>query len=391
MLSERQILFRDYLIKKLGFVQDDFLNNYINQLEKSAPRYKYLGALPNENEVYEENGKNKERLKNGDPYKEYECKYNLCIPKKYDIIDFLNLEVKTKKNKIVKAKANSGSFVSATDLSNFTYCPVSYAISKTFDIVKIESAYHGLAMHEEQRLINLLPSEKVEKTGTTFQKPEMPFINSKNKEFFNEVFESKMIYNGHSKDNEKSYFKSKEGDYVGQPDYIFQNLKKEFFVVEEKFQYELEGYSSYEGDKSFYPNHVNQLLSYLHGIGAYNLKYGYLVYWKYDFDLNSPSIHSCYVLKITKSDETRNQLIKVYKKLKEFTSSKGSAFDIQKRNPNKCANCVSNLLCAHKTGMFNKVTYPYSFSYLKIYYAEFPKELSKDHTPDDIQDFQDLP
>lgn len=386
MLSDRQILFRDYILKKLGFLDDDFLQKYLSQLEISAPRYKYLGALPAIYEnVTDENGNTSQRLKGSDKFKVYEQKHNLFVPKNYNILDFLNQEYKTKKGAKVKSRNNFNSFISATDISNFTYCPVSFSISKTFDILKIEAAYLGTDLHEEKRLINLFPKSTTDGLPSS-EKPEMPrlpFLNSDNQYFFDDVLTSKTIYNGHSDNNEKKYFKSLKGDYVGQPDYIFQNAQANYFVVEEKFQFEsVNGYADDEKRK-FHPNHVNQLISYLHGIADYPIDYGYLVYWKFDIDWGVPFVHSCYINKIVKSDITRNQIISIYKSLKTFLSTKTLDFDIRKRNPKKCANCVSNLICGHKTGKFSTLSFPYSFSYLKTHYVEFPKELKKDYVPDE--------
>ena len=386
LLSDKQILFRNYLIKKLGFVEDEFLQEYLYQLENSAPRYKYLGALPAEYEVVTDTlGHTSQKLKGADRFKTYEQKHKLFVPKNYNILDFLNQEYKIKKGVIVKPKNGFNSFISATDISNFTYCPVSFAISKTFDIVKIEAAYLGTDLHEEKRLINLLPKHKIDGFAETAEskKPKQQFINSKNEYFFEEIYRSNIIYNGHASENEKKYFKSFKGDFVGQPDYIFQNKNKEFFVVEEKFQFQVANSAVDEEKRMFYPNHINQLLSYLHGISDYDIRYGYVVYWKFDFDWGNPFVHSCYVLKITKSETTRNQIISIYNKLKDFLSNKTVDFNVKKRHPKKCANCVSNLICGHKTGQFNTLTFPYSYDFLKTKFVEFPKELKKDIVAED--------
>ena len=174
-----------------------------------------------------------------------------------------------------------------------------------------------------------------------------------------------------------------KGDYVGQTDYIFRNAQSSYFVIEEKFQYEsVNGYVDDEKRK-FHANHVNQLISYLHGIADYPIDYGYLIYWKFDFDWGAPFVHSCFIKKITKSEATRKQIIAIYTILKNFLNTKTLNFDVTKRNPKKCANCVSNLICGHKTGKFATLTFPYSLSYLNTQYVEFPKELKKDYVPDD--------
>lgn len=298
----------------------------------------------------------------------------------YNILDFLNQEYKIKKGLDIKPKTNSNTFISATDIANFTYCPANFAIAKTFDLLKIEAAYIGTDFHEERRLLNYLSNEKIaNKDNIALNKSKDTFINSDNEIFFNELIDAKLIYNGHGSESEKKYFKSLKGNFAGQPDYIFENLNKQYYVVEEKFQFQGVNVTT-EKTKSFHSNHINQLISYLHGIKDYELNYGYLVYWKFDFDWGHPFVHTCNVLKVVKNDETRKRIISVYLNLRNLINNKVDKFDITNRNPNKCANCVSNLLCGHKTGKFTTLKYPYSIEYLKTEFVEFPNELKKDNS-----------
>lgn len=388
MLSDKQIMFRDYLIKKLGFIDDYFLSVYLNQLETSASKYKYLGALP---EVFEtiktDEGKIIQRLKNSDSFKIYEKKRDLWVPNNYNIFDFLNYEYKIKKELIFNPKINLTAFISATDISNFTYCPVSLSISKTFDLVKIESAYIGIDLHEDKRLINHLPSlhsKNAEKNS--FNESQLEFITSDNEEFFKVIENSTLIYNGHNNENERRYFKSARGFFVGQPDYIFQDSNNKFFVVEEKFQFQKTNENLKE--VNFHDNHINQVASYLYGIPDYEIDYGYLIYWKFDWNYGTPFIHSCHVKKIVKDEKIKNSLVSIYKQLREFLTHGILSFDIDKRNASKCANCVSNILCGHKTGKYTNITYPYSVDFLTTHFVELPKELKKGYVSEEELDEQ---
>ncbi|GEP93722.1 hypothetical protein SAMN05660909_05681 [Chitinophaga terrae (ex Kim and Jung 2007)] len=386
MLSERQILFRDYLIKKIGFIEDTFFSVYLEKLSFAAPNFRYLESIPipSSPELYktvEDFGISAYAVE-GIENRTYKMKNGLFVPSRYNIIDFLNYEYKVKKNSQIKIKDAFTNYISATDLANYTYCPVSFSISKTFDLKKIESAYNGTDLHESHRLINFISSERGRNQGVGTGSSGLigTLIKPENELFFNEIERSTVIYQGHGKAEQKKYFKSFKGDYVGQPDYILQNSSKDFFVVEEKFQYQS---TQVEKERYFHNNHINQLISYLYGINDYNIKYGYLVYWKFDFDYGDRYIHSCQVVRIEKNEIARNQIIAVYSKLKNFINNKVEGFDITNRNPSKCANCVSNLLCGHKTGRFSTLKYPYSTEYLKTHYAEFPKELKKDYIPDE--------
>lgn len=52
-------------------------------------------------------------------------------------------------------------------------------------------------------------------------------------------------------------------------------------------------------------------------------------------------------------------------------------FDRNSMSPIKCAGCVQGVLCGHKTGKFDKFTYPYHRKYLQTKKVPFPEELKK--------------
>lgn len=70
-----------------------------------------------------------------------------------------------------------------------------------------------------------------------------------------------------------------------------------------------------------------------------------------------------------------------FKELSQAVKGNGGKFNKDERNPAKCASCIANLLCGHKTGQFEDYSIPYSLNYLKTYYAKFPEELRKDDEP----------
>lgn len=186
------------------------------------------------------------------------------------------------------------------------------------------------------------------------------------------------MFSGHNSGDSKErvFFRSTKGNYVGQPDYIFKNNSDNHFVVEEKFQYQYD--TSDESDKiSFHHNHINQTISYLHGIPDFNIQYGYLVYWKYNISDGRVNVHSCYVRKIVKSEVTRVHITAVFVELKKFLESGVTDFDVAQRTANRCANCAVTVFCGHKTGSFDKLEIPYSKKYWKLKFVPFPKELIK--------------
>lgn len=185
-----------------------------------------------------------------------------------------------------------------------------------------------------------------------------------------------------------------KGNYFGQPDYIFKNKDTyQIFAVEEKFQFVPKDptdfyYNNYTAEEEkkiqkkrnetyFFPNHINQLNSYIQGIADYDISYGYLVYWKYEIENGYPKILSCNVLKIEKTEVGYENFKNIFSQVAKTINNKGGPFNIGQRNPFKCSSCVSNVLCGHKTGKYTEFSFPYKLDYLKLTYAEFPEELRK--------------
>lgn len=352
-LSEKQLIFRKYLLEKLGYVEDNFLNKYLTVAGVS--------------------------------------------------VDSLNVELQLWTKKEYKFKGQQNNFISATDISNFTYCPVSYAISKTFEVKKNRLAVIGESLHSKCKLLRYIKPSAIstlKPAGNDLdrdveegerKKAESPtlesdkFINEETKSFFSEIKGSEVVFTGHKEDNtENRYFISKQGNYVGQPDYIFfSKVENKYFVVEEKFtsgKIDLDDtFLDYKSSSNqqfvFHNNHLNQLRSYLFGINDYPIDHGYLIYWIYEYSYGELDVHKCKILRIEKEDAQKNELIKYFIQLKNAISNKGGVFDIKSRNANKCANCATKSLCGHKTGKYDSYTIPYSINYMHVNDIPFPLEL----------------
>ena len=130
--------------------------------------------------------------------------------------------------------------------------------------------------------------------------------------------------------------------------------------------------------KKFFDNHINQLLSYLYCIDDYEILYGYLIYWKYEMVDGYPNVISCKILRLNKNSENLNKISSEMRELEDVIKKRGSTFDYKNRNPKKCASCVSNLLCGHKTGRYQGYNLPYSDNFFQMKRVEFPDELKND-------------
>ncbi|MDP8267910.1 MAG: hypothetical protein P9L97_04200 [Candidatus Tenebribacter davisii] len=369
-MTDKQEIFRDYLLKRLGFHENSFTYEYVEHLEKIAYIHKGIAAI-----------EEKDLNENKDmDYYEYDHESEQYLPEHFSIIDFLVWEYKLKKRNIFKIIKNKSNYISATDLANYTYCPVGYSIGKTFLTPKSLLGNIGTKKHEEHRLIQFIKKRQIKtdfdiekKISDEKYKKIGQLITNDNKSFFKDIDNSELIFSGHSDvDNDIKYFINKERAFTGQPDYIFRNKEDKNFIVEEKFKNLKEANQIY-----FFRNHKVQLASYIYFINKFKIDYGYLVYWLYDYK-HDFEIKQCKILKINRTQKTKDFLFNAYSLVLKFNEKRFLNINLDKLNPKKCANCVYVLLCCHKNKRINQVSLPYQRSYFNLYFAEFPEELKKD-------------
>ncbi len=358
MLSYKQTIFGTYLLNQIGITDKNFAERYL----------KYLESM-----------------------------YGRSV-----VIECLLEEVNLKKNKTeIVEKDFKNQLFSATDLSNYRYCPVGYSIGKSFDILKpngIEYTDIGKFLHEKLLLFRQIDSKNPPVHYNGFEIDSDPVIK--------EIISSELIFCGHSID--KAIFTNKNENYSGSPDYIFQDKSSRYFVVEEKFQKKSD-YRKYERyfeyyrykyqtdsfenqslqdrlDKAtnwsdseifFYPNHELQTLSYIRNIQDYKIEYGYLIYWFYDIENGYPYIHRVGVKRLEMNEVTENQYKLYVTQLSDLMINGKQKFEKDKLHPNKCAACVVSKYCGHKTGLIDEFSFPYNLNDLKIFQVEFPAELIK--------------
>ncbi|WP_299064802.1 PD-(D/E)XK nuclease family protein [uncultured Polaribacter sp.] len=372
--SEKQNLFLDYLLEKVGFQKEDLIFNYKTKLESVYGKYHKEWKRV----IYD----------NGYTYMRYFFRYSNS-----ECIEEVLKEIDIRKNlgSISLLKLNENSKISATDLSSFNFCPVSFSINKSFVIehpTGEDKRIIGINFHETLRLIDKqIPKEYDESDFIEYDVRENNIIKK--------IKNCELIFSGHTK--EKTVFENQSKNFIGQPDYIFKDPNGKYFVVEEKFKYlnsyyNPEDFQSEEIEKNrqkikttFFSNHIIQLASYLDFIKEYDFDYGVLIYWFYDFNDNRPFVHSVST-KIIKKSEYSPLLDKTLSNLNDFIENKEIDFK-NKVNPNKCAACIVNKYCAHKTGELNILKIPYNRYDLKLKFVEFPEVLKKpkeDDKPESI-------
>jgi len=372
-MTDKQIIFRDYLLNRLGFQESEYRDEYVDFLSEIAFIHKGIAAIDEKD--WDE--------KNPTPYHYYDNENQRYLPEYFTIVDFLVWEYKLKKGRNFKPLEKKSNYISATDLANYTYCPIGYSIGKTFKTPKNHFGEIGTNKHEEHRLIQSIKSQAERKedfiTETDKEeKEEVPFkkfITSDNENFFNDISSSELIFSGHTDaDNSIKYFINEDKNFIGQPDYIFKNKNGKYFVVEEKFKRQKESNQNY-----FFRNHKVQLASYIYFLNKYKIEYGYLVYWLYDYFDYCLDVEECKALKVNRTQVVESFLDSAYKSVVNFNQKKYFNLNLNELNPKKCANCVYVLICGHKNKRKNQVSLPYQWSYFNLFRAEYPEELKKNN------------
>lgn len=367
--SKKQGLFIDYLLQKIGFKQNSLIDAYKKKLEAIYGKFYKDCRTTHEGRYIRE-------------YYVYRYTNSECIE---ELIN--EVEIKKNLDSISVKSINEKSKISATDLSSFDFCPASYAINKSFEIehpTNEDKRTIGINLHETLRLVD-------KKIPKQFEQSDFSEYNILENSTINKIMSCELIFSGHS--SEKSFFENKEMNFIGQPDYIFKDPNGSHFAVEEKFKYLNNYINSNEYDtakikknrnkikNNFFSNHLVQLSSYINYIQDYDLQYGVLIYWFYDFNNKTPFVHSVSV-KVIKKGDYSNLLTKTNSSLNSFLETKTIDFN-NKVNPNKCCACVVNKYCAHKTNELNSLTLPYNRYDLKLKFVNFPEELKKPKPSDE--------
>jgi len=369
--TKKQRIFAEYLLKQVGITNQKFIESYLNHL-----------ALLYGNWI----------------------QINRWIYSTSECIDLLLSEIYLKKNTdIIIRKSSFNKRIWATDLSNYTYCPASYVLGKSFEIQKpsgIEFTEIGKNLHEKLLLLNRVTQKNIIERKMPLEQGISDNIISS--PLLQKIISSRLIFSGHG---ENKVFVNEQENYSGSPDYIFQDEEGNYFAVEEKFhkirnpfkQTYKELIEEYDSDASFrrekwselqipfYKNHQVQLISYLNNIKQYHLKYGYLIYWFYDFEYREPYVHREAVLEIKLDDQKKAYYSEAKTGIESIIKEKGSSFDIKKLNPKKCAGCVVNKYCAHKSGKFEHLKFPYDPSDLALVKIPFPEELRRLPPPNPVK------
>jgi CRISPR/Cas system-associated exonuclease Cas4 (RecB family) len=355
MFTDKQEALINFFLDRFGFRNDEYRNQYFSMLKKVF----YL----DEENYYA--GKPIEHMVNS-------------------FIGFLSQEYEMKSNhNLIDQQVTQKDRISASDLANFTYCPVGFSISNSFLIPDNQVSKTGTKLHEQIGLVygfelydlfDKRGKEKKEDLEYHFNE----FITPETESFFTDISNSECVFTGHHSFFNNQFFINEQYNFIGQPDYIFQNSDGRYFVVEEKFKKD-----NNDSKGFFFSNHKVQLASYIHFLKEYNIDYGYLVYWYYSYENHYPEVKKCQVLLLERKESILSYLMQKHSSLQQFIKKRFYNLPESDFNPKKCANCVYISYCGHKSRRKNQVTLPYQTGYLNLFPAELPEILKKEEEDND--------
>lgn len=343
------------VLTDLGFVNVQMRDNYLRQFLKGVD----FNAGPADREEYRES--NARRMAN---------KMALLIKELAG-----RNGIKQKARRILKQKH------SVTELSDFAFCPASFAIKASLAVEPTEEIGEGSELHGRRYLDLTAKKTLMERysvyvadrdRGKAFIGISLE-VQQKLKQLLDEILCSRLVVCGHTKTRQKA-FESGDGHIVGMPDYVFESQAGARFVVEEKFT---ANESLRQENEGAFMNHLVQINAYINRLRTLKADYGYLVYWFYGLE----NVFTAHTVKGNKgSRATKKLIIKDARFVRIGRSPEGEklvswALDHVKSakdkgaivldkgtvHPGKCIHCSVNQLCYHKTGVLEIVTVPYSY------------------------------
>lgn len=349
--TSEELEYANYLLKLIGFKNEEKINILLKHYED---QFSYLDIIVKSKPV---------RNRKGQIYKYVNSSRKV---KKNEIcLDMLRKEVELRiNNKIELKEYLESDYISASDLSSFVFCPACYSISKTFKInftlnkFKIEN---GNRLHEK---LFFLKNESLFGFNGNFNSN----FTDKQTTFLKKIYSCKLIFKGHK--SEKNKFVNHEIKFIGQPDYIFKDPNDNYFVLEEKFHFRDPYKTSNNFEQidnwaiDFFSNQLVQLQSYIEYIKDFEINYGIIVNWYYQYIDGDLNVYN-FTYKIVKKDYDKSLLKNTFEEILLFKKNKILNFK-NNVNINKCANCSVNLYCSHKTDNFETLKLPYDKDDLKL-------------------------
>ena len=302
----------------------------------------------------------------------------------YNEIRFANLlhdidnEINTKR--LAKTFVNECDYIRISELSDYLFCPVSFAINKSYNIpnsVSINSKERNWSGKKE----GFLDKYKQYQANSNF---DICFENFRKissevlgadifasmKMEFEKLFKTKIITNN-TIDNNLISFRSDNRELVGAPDFILEAPNGEKILLMEKFSS-----AKASGNDKVFNTNIIEIETYLTKFKSLNISVGYFVNWIFNIEsetienenleisssiemvsvtLKKISIDDCREAYI---DDTLGKINSLLKNVQLPASNIGFV--------NKCLACSAKEFCCHKTGELNYLELPYKIKPLSL-------------------------
>lgn len=354
--TERQYNFAKFLLYRIGFTDESLISEYLTLLIGKYGRT-YLKTVL-------------KYTKKGKSYYKEELRFSadLCLKK-------LIVEYKLKKDiSFVESNFSNSEIITSNDIANFSFCPVSFAIKKSFKTnldlyIKDEKLLN--ANFDDIDKFKFVYFENLIFNRTIYN---LESFSPQFMELIRKIRKCKIAHS--SLKNPYKHFFNSTAKISCQPQYIFQDPNGDYFVIEEKFRFLRESDDSNKTsnfksiNKHFFTNHLVKIRSYIEFIEEYNIKYGIIIYWYYDFLNLEINIHDV-AFKILKNNDYTEDLF----------GTVNNVFDLKKNKKiqlsnfmtlNKCINCSVTEFCGHKTQSTNLLQLPYNKYYMQLKPAIYP-------------------
>lgn len=341
------ILYADILIK---------LGKHVNQIER------YLTTLSFEGIKHTQF---KKKIIEEITYGDYISRLVLALYLKY-----FKEEIHLREKDEYVSIYNSGKVTLVSDLGDFEFCPVSFAINETFSVPSNATWEKDEWLGDKKCLLDRYKDYQKSKSFDDVFKDSLIEINETTKKDFGFIFTSKILSNNHDGEN-KTFFSNQNNTIRGIPDYVFENSSQKKFVVVEKFTKRTS-----ENIQSAFTNDLIKLYGYIFELSSLKIDFGFLIYWYWMYDdietengsiKKKMRIKAYRIFKVEKTSENKNKLADCIVRLVALKQTKQYKVEGDKISfANKCLHCSVITFCNHKTGKFNIVKLPYDIRSLTL-------------------------
>lgn len=278
-------------------------------------------------------------------------------------------ELLIRKKNTLKNIYNPTKTILISDLGDFEFCPVSFAINETYQIQQNESWDKDEWLGEKKYLLHRYKDfQKSKNLETVFADTGIEISETLQSDF-GEIFYSNLVLEN-IENNKNTACYNETNTIKGLPDYIFETKEGKRFVVTEKFTKR----TSETKDTAFY-NDLVKVYAYINELTALKIDFGYIIYWYWQIEdvVSHDQIRKKIKVKAYKKFRIENtvaikqKLTETINRIKEFKQSKELRIDGDKISyPNKCLHCSVLNYCNHKTGKLNLIRLPYNINDLVI-------------------------